>query len=90
MLFGENGARLVHHYRVFGECVLHSLLRGSAMADLLQFTNRACSDARSAAKRGRDTRDGSAESPGRPVSLATTCSARKSARAVNYASSDES
>ena len=67
---------------------------------VLQFTTRACADAWSAAKRGQDTRDSSAESldrPRRPVSSATTCRAsdddppaRKSARAMTYASSDKS
>ena len=97
VLFGENGAWLVHHYWVFGDCVSHCLLCGPFMAEFLQFTNGACTDARSVAKRGRDTGVGSDELPGRLVSSATTHRAsdddppaRKSARVVTYASADMS
>ena len=62
-LFSEHGAQLVHHYRVFGECVAHATLRGSFMIDLLYFTNRACADAHWVAKRSRNSWTGSHLSP---------------------------
>ena len=46
---------LVHHYRVFGDCVSHGSLRGCFIIERLYFTNRACAEAPSAAKRGRDS-----------------------------------
>ena len=55
------------------------------MADLLQFTNWACTDAQSAATCRMDMGAGSDASPDRPVS-----SARKAARVVSYATSDVS
>ena len=54
MLFRENGARPVHHYRVFAELKSHLLLRGSYMSRLRHFAGRACADARLVAKRDRD------------------------------------
>ena len=90
VLFSEN------HYRVFGDCVSHSSLLGPFMKELLQFTNRACADARSAAKHGLDTGASSLGRPGRPVSSATAHRAtdddppvRKAARAMTYAIPDE-
>ena len=53
VLFSEHGAQLVHHYRVFDDCVSH-VLHGTFMAELLDLINRACAEARSVAKRGRD------------------------------------
>ena len=55
VLFSEHGARLVHHYRVYGDCVSLSSLRGTFMANWSEFTNRACSEALSVAKGGRDS-----------------------------------
>ena len=46
VLFSEHGAQLVHHYRVFGDCVAHASLRRSFIIELLYFTNRACAEAR--------------------------------------------
>ena len=43
-LFSEQGAQLVHHYRMFGDCATHASLWGSFMVDLLYFTNQACAD----------------------------------------------
>ena len=63
----EHGAWLVHHYRVYGDCVSHSSLRGTFMANLSDFTNRACAEARSVAKRGRDSSTESSSSPSRPA-----------------------
>ena len=39
VLFNEHGAQLVHHYRVYGNCVYHGSLRGTCMAKLTDFTN---------------------------------------------------
>ena len=95
VLFSQHGARLVHHYRVYGEYVSHSSLRGTFMAKLSEFMNRACAEARSVAKRGRDS---STESVRRrvvrhrhPSSLTHRTAdhdppARKAARAVASAS----
>ena len=86
VLFSQHGARLVHHYRVYGEHVSHSSLRGTFMT---------CAEARSVAKRGRDS---STESVRRrvvrhrhPSSLTHRTAdhdppARKAARAVASAS----
>ena len=59
-LFSEQGAELVHHYRVFGDCAAHASLRGSFMVDLLYFTTRACVDAHWAAKHSRSSGPGPA------------------------------
>ena len=66
VLLGEHGAQLVHHHRVFGDCVAHDLLYGSVMIDRSYFTNRACIVARWAAKRSHDSGAGSGSSPDRP------------------------
>ena len=65
------------------------------MLKLSCFTNRACAEARSVAKRGLGA--GSSLSPGRPAPSATRIThtrdgppARKAARAVTYATQDES
>ena len=71
MLFRENGARLVQHYRVFTELMSHLLLRGSYMSRLRCFASRACADARSVAKRDREpdaTVDEISGRSGRPTS----------------------
>ena len=68
-LFSEHGTQLVHHYRVFGDCVAHASLRGSFMIDLLYFTNRASADTDWAAKRNQDSGTGSRLSPDQPVPL---------------------
>ena len=99
VLFNEHRAQLVHHYRVYGDCVSHGSLRGTFMAELLDFTNRACAEARSVAKRGRDSNAESSWSPGRPALSPTSPMnrtpdddppARKAARAVTSAMQDES
>ena len=85
------GAQLVHHYGVYGNCVSHDSLHGIFLAKLTDFTNRACAEARSVAKRGRDssTRSGSSPSHLAPSPLGPThCTpdddppARKVVRAV--------
>ena len=58
VLFSEHGAQLVHHYRVYSDCVSHGSLRGTFMAKLMDFTNRACAEVRSVTKRGRDPSTG--------------------------------
>ena len=68
-LFSEHGVQLVHHYRVFGDCVAHASLRGLFMMDLLYFTNRACADAHWVAKRSWNLGTGSCSSPYHPVPL---------------------
>ena len=69
------------------------------MLERSYFTNRACAEARSAAKCGRDPGAGSSSSPGRPAPSATWTMhhatdddppARKAAWAVTYATQDES
>ena len=67
MLFSEHGAQLVHHYRVYGDCVSHGSLCGTSMATLTDFTNRACAEPRSVAKRGRDSSTGPGSSSSRPA-----------------------
>ena len=52
VLFSEHGAQLFHHYRVFGDCVLHGSLHGPFMLELSCFTSRACAEARSVVKCG--------------------------------------
>ena len=42
MLFSQHRARLVHPYRVYGDCVPHHSLRGSFMSRLSDFTHWAC------------------------------------------------
>ena len=32
-LLSKHGAQLVHHYQVFGDCVVHASLHGSFMID---------------------------------------------------------
>ena len=95
MLFSEHGAQLVHHYRVYGDCVSHGSLCGTFMAKLTDFTNRACAEAWSVAKRGRDSSTGPGSSSSRPAlsplgpthHQTTTIRARKAARAVASATS---
>ena len=41
VLFSEHGVQLVHHYRLFGDCVAHASLRGSFMIELVYFTSQA-------------------------------------------------
>ena len=67
VLFSEHGAHLVHHYQVYGNCASHGSLRGTFMAKLTDFTNRACAEARSVAKRGRDSITGPGSSSSRPT-----------------------
>ena len=57
-LFSEHGAQLVHHYWVFGNCVVHASLRGPFILDLLYFTNWGHADAHCAAKRSRNSGPG--------------------------------
>ena len=66
-LFSEHGAQLLHHYRVYSECVSHSSLRGNFKAKLSDFTNQACAEARLVAKRGRDSSTESGLLPSRPA-----------------------
>ena len=98
VLFSEYGAQLVHHYRVYGDCVSHGSLRGTFMAKLSDFTNRACAEARSVAKLGRDWSTESGLSPSRlaPSPLGPNHHtpdddppARKAARAVASATSPD-
>ena len=65
---GTDGAQLVHHYRVFGDYIIHISLRGSFVIKLLYFTNRACA-AQWAAKCSRNSGTGSRSSPARPAPL---------------------
>ena len=91
VIFSEHGAHLVHHYRVFGDCVAHASLRGSSMIDLLYFNNRACAEARWVVKRRRDSGNGSGLSP--DASRHTPDDdppARKAARAMTSVTQDES
>ena len=67
MWFSAHGTQLVHHYRVVGDCVSHSSLRGPYMEDLRPFTNRA-----SAANHGQVMDYVSDVLPGRPDVSATT------------------
>ena len=46
VLFSQHGPGWSTHYRVYGEYVSHSSLRGTFMAKLSEFTNRACAQAR--------------------------------------------
>ena len=55
VLYSEHGAQLVHHYRVYCDCISHGSLSGTFMAKLTDFTNRACAETRSLAKCGRDS-----------------------------------
>ena len=58
MLFRQHDARLVHRYCVlcvYSDNLPHQSLRGSFMAKLSRFTRRASAEARSAAKRSRDS-----------------------------------
>ena len=77
----------------------HGSLRGTFMAELLDFTNRACAEARSLTKRGRDSSAESSSSPGRPAPWPISPThrmpdddppARKAARAVTSTTQDES
>ena len=56
-------------YRVYRDYVPHLSLRRMFMARLSDFTHRACAEARSVAKRGRDSSTKSVSSPCRPVQL---------------------
>ena len=96
VLFSEHGLQLVHHYRVFGDCVAHVSLFGSFMIDLLYFTTRAYAKARWAAKCSRDS--GASSSPdrlGRSLRDAARRTmdddppARKAVRVVTSATSDD-
>ena len=75
-LFSEHGVQLVHHYRVFGDCVAHASLRGSFVIDLLYFTNLACADW--AAKRSQNSGPESRSSPDQPVPLPRNAKQRTS------------
>ena len=96
MLFGQHGARLVQRYRVYRDYVPHLSLRGTFMANLSDFAHRACNEAHSVTKRGRDSSTESVSSPRRPAQspLGPTCCtpdhvppARKAARATVSATS---
>ena len=90
---------LVHHYLVFGDYVSHASLRRYFMIELLYFTNRACAEARCAAKHSRNLGAGYGSSPDHPAR--SPCGtmhrtrvddppARKAARAVTSAMQDVS
>ena len=69
MLFSQHSAQFVHRYRVFTDNLLHQSLHGYFMAKLTGFTHQASAEARSVAKRGRESRVESTPTP-TPTSLA--------------------